>query len=104
MKILSNMLFMLCPQRASVRQQHYPPPPPPPPPPGKLAKNTSTQDFPGIDQTFNSTVTNPNNTPLIADAPANTTPESKAEKPEMLPPLTVEGEAQSAQPWLAGGC
>ena len=86
------------PQRACVRQQHYPPPPPP----EKLAENSSTQDFPGIDQTFNSTVTKPKNTPLIADATANTKPESKAEEPEMLPPLSVEGEAQSAQPWLSG--
>ena len=61
-------------------------------PPEKLAENASTQDFPGINQTFNSTITTANNTPLIADATANTNPESKAEEPEMLPPLTVEGE------------
>ncbi len=99
MKTLSNMLFMLTLSAPLFANNITPPPPPP----EKLAKNTSTQDFPGIAQTFNSAVINPNNTPLIADATANTTPESKAEKPEMLPPLTVEGEAQSAQPWLAGG-
>ena len=67
----------------------------PPPPPEKLAENTSTQDFPAIDQTFNSAVTNPNNTPLIADATTNTNPESKAEIEE----ITVTGQAEA----YAGG-
>ena len=61
----------------------------PPPPPEKLAENTSTQDFPAIDQTFNSTVTDSNTNPLIADATANTNPESKAEIEE----ITVTGQA-----------
>ena len=85
MKTLSNMLLMLtlsAPLFANTIT---------PPPPEKLAENTSTQDFPAIDQTSNSAVTNPNNTPLIADATANTNPESKAEEPEKLPRLTVAG-------------
>ena len=98
MKTLSNMLLMLSLSAPLFANNITPPPPPP----EKLAKNTSTQDFPGIAQTFNSTVTHSNTTPLIADATANTTPEPKAEEPEMLPPLTIEGEAQSTQPWLSG--
>ena len=87
MKTLSNMLLMLSLSAPLFANNITPPPPP-----EKLAENTSTQDFPAIDQTFNSTVTNSNNTPLIADATTDTNPESKAEEPEMLPPLTVEGE------------
>ena len=90
MKTLSNMLLMLS-LSAPLFANNITPPPPPPPPPEKLAENTSTQDFPGISQTFNSTVTNPNNTPLIAaEAANNSTPQSK-EEPEMLSPLTVQG-------------
>ena len=100
MKTLSNMLLMLTLSAPLFANNITPPPPPPPP--EKLAENSSTQDFPGIDQTFNSTVTHSNTTLLIADATANTTPEPKAEEPEMLPPLTIEGEAQSTQPWLSG--
>ncbi len=44
---------------------------------------------------FSSTLTNSNNTPLIADATANTTPESKAEIEE----ITVTGQAET----YAGG-
>ena len=87
MKTLANILLMLS-ISAPLFANNITPPPPPPPPPEKLAENTSTQGFPAIDQTFNSTVTNPNNTPLIADATANTTPESKAEIEE----ITVTGQ------------
>ena len=90
MKTLANILLML-PLSAPLFANNITPPPPPPPPPSKLAENTSTQDFPAIGQAFNSTVTHSNNTPLIADATANTKPESKAEEPEKLPRLTVAG-------------
>ena len=91
MKTLSNILLMLSISAPLFANNITPPPPPPPPPPSKLAENTSTQGFPAIGQTFNSTLTNPNNIPLIADATANTNPESKAEEPEKLPLLTVAG-------------
>ena len=94
MKTLSNMLLMLA-FSAPLFANNITPPPPPPPPPEKLAENASTQDFPAIDQTFNSTVTNPNNIPLIADATANTNPKSKAEIEE----ITVTGQAET----YAGG-
>ena len=87
MKTLANILLIL-PLSAPLFANNITPPPPPP---SKLAENTTTQGFPGIGQTFNSTLTNPNNTPLIADATANTNPESKAEEPEKLPRLTVAG-------------
>ena len=90
MKTLANILLMLS-ISAPLFANNITPPPPPPPPPEKLAENTSTQDFPAIGQTFNSTVTNPNNIPLIADTTANTNPESKAEEPEKLPPFSVVG-------------
>ena len=89
MKTLSNMLLMLTLSAPLFANNITPPPPPPPP--SKLAENTTTQGFPAIGQTSNSAVTNPNNTPLIADATANTNPESKAEEPEKLPRLTVAG-------------
>ena len=92
MKTLSNMLLMLT-LSAPLFANNITPPPPPPPPPEKLAENASTQDFPGIGQTPTSSLTNSNTSPLIADATANTNTESKAEEPEMLPPLTVEGTA-----------
>ena len=92
MKTLSNMLLMLALSAPLFANNITPPPPPPPP--GKLAENTSTQDFPAIDQTFNSTVTDSKTNPLIADATANTNPNPKSkeeQQPEMLPPLTVAG-------------
>ena len=52
MKTLSNMLLMLTLSAPLFANNITPPPPP-----EKLAENTSTQDFPGIGQTFNSTVT-----------------------------------------------
>ncbi len=94
MKTLSNILLMLT-FSTPLFANNITPPPPPPPPPEKLAKNTSTQDFPAISQTFNSTVTNSNNTPLIADATANTNLKSKAEIEE----ITVTGQAET----YAGG-
>ncbi len=94
MKTLSNILLMLS-ISAPLFANNITPPPPPPPPPRKLAENASTQDFPAIGQTFNSTVTNPNNTPLIADATVNNNPESKAEIEE----ITVTGQAET----YAGG-
>ena len=74
MKTLSNMLLMLTLSAPLFANNITPPPPPPP---EKLAKNSSTQDFPAINQTFNSTVTTANTTPLIAATDANTpTPKS----------------------------
>ena len=89
MKTLSNILLMLSLSAPLFANNITPPPP------EKLAKNTSSQGFPGIAQTFNSTVTNSNTTPLIADATPNTTPESKAEIEE----ITVTGQAEA----YAGG-
>ncbi len=91
MKTLSNMLLMLALSAPLFANNITPPPPPP----EKLAENTSTQDFPAIDQTFNSAVTNSNNIPLIADATANTNLKSKAEIEE----ITVTGQAET----YAGG-
>ena len=88
MKTLSNMLLMLALSAPLFANNITPPPPPPP---EKLAENTNRQDFPGIGQTFNSTLNKANTNPLIADATANTNPESKAEEPEKLPPLKVAG-------------
>ncbi len=91
MKTLANILLMLSISAPLFANNITPPPPPPPP--SKLAENTTTQGFPAIDQTFSSAVTNSNDNPLIADTTANTNPESKAEEPETLPRLTVQGTA-----------
>ena len=88
MKTLSNILLMLsisAPLFANNITPH--------PPPSKLAENTTTKGFSAIDQTFTSTLNNANTNPLIADATANNNPEPKAEEPEKLPPLTVQGTA-----------
>ena len=103
MKTLSNMLLMLTLSAPVFANNITPPPPPPhppppPPPPEKLAKNTSTQDFPGINLTPTSTTTTAKTTPLIAASDANNpTPKSTAEDNSInnrslpIEQITVEG-------------
>ena len=85
MKTLANILLMLSISAPLFANNITPPPP------KKLAENTTTKGFPAIHQTFTSTLNNANTNPLIADATANTNPESKTEESEKLPRLTVAG-------------
>ena len=95
MNTLSNMLLMLTLSAPLFANNITPPPPPPP---EKLAKNSSTQDFPGINLTPTSTTTTAKTTPLIAAKDANNpTPKSTAEDNSInnrslpIEQITVEG-------------
>ncbi len=100
MKTLSNMLLMLALSAPLFANTITPPPPPPPP--EKLSRDNNLHDFSRINQTTTSTVSTADTLLITAEAASTTTPESTEEEPEMLPPLTVEGDAQSTQPWLSG--